>query len=530
MVIRSHYPDVAIPEVSLADFLLADIGGKYEDYVALVSAETGKEYTFNEVRFYVRRVASALTRLGFGKGDVFCIYCPNIPEFALMFLGVLAVGGVVTTANPMYRHDELIPQLKNTAAQYIITFEDAVPIAQQAASEVGLKAVYVFGEAPGCRSFSELLADDGSMCPKYVPVNPKEDVAILPSSSGTTGLPKAVMLTHYNVVGNLIQMRELVYRGKPGDALMGALPFFHSFGMLVIMLGGIKYKQKVVCISQFNPLLFLESIQKYRVRMLPCVPPMALLLAKHPIVDNYDLSCLEDILCAAAPLGVETERELKKRFNTEVGQGYGLTETSPCVSASPPTDRHPGASGVLMPNTECKVVDIETGKELGQDQDGELWFRGPQVMKGYLNNPQATAATVDKDGWLHTGDIGHYDSGHQLYIVERLKELIKYKGFQVPPAELEAVLLSHPAILDAAVVGIPDQEAGELPFAMVILKEGKKATKKEVADFVAGKLAPYKRLRGGVEFVDEIPKSASGKILRRLIRDEIAKRRTKSKL
>ena len=246
---------------------------------------------------------------------------------------------------------------------------------------------------------------------------------------------------------------------------------------------------------------------------------MVVALAKHPVVDNYDLSALRWILSGAAPLSAELAIECGQRLGCEVVQGYGMTELSPVSHATPSGMFKPGSVGVTVPNTEVNIVDPATQSPLGVDEDGEVWVRGPQVMKGYLNNESATKNTIDDDGWLHTGDIGHIDADGHLFVVDRLKELIKYKGFQVPPAELEALLLTHPQIADAAVIGLPDDEAGEIPAAYVVLKQGQDATAADIQGFVAEKVASYKQVRK-LTFVDAIPKSASGKILRRVLRDQ----------
>jgi 4-coumarate--CoA ligase len=244
-----------------------------------------------------------------------------------------------------------------------------------------------------------------------------------------------------------------------------------------------------------------------------------LALAKHPIVDNYDLSSLQSVFSGAAPLGAELAEEAATRLGCEVVQGYGMTELSPVSHATPAGMFKPGTIGILTPSTMSRIVDPESGKDLGIGEDGEIWVKGPQVMPGYLNNAGATAATIDEDGWLHTGDVGHVDDDGHFTIVDRLKELIKFKGFQVPPAELEALLVTHPAIADAAVIGVPDDEAGELPKAFIALKGGESTSAEEIQRFVADKVASYKQIRI-VQFVDSIPKSASGKILRRLLRDQ----------
>ena len=263
---------------------------------------------------------------------------------------------------------------------------------------------------------------------------------------------------------------------------------------------------------------FLQLHADYGITRSFVAPPIVVALAKHPIVDSYDLSALRQVFSGAAPLSAELALETGARLGCEVVQGYGMTEASPVTQLTPPGQFKPGSVGVTTPNTELRVVDPASGADLDLDADGELWIRGPQVMKGYLNNPVATAATLDADGWLHTGDIGHIDSDGHVYIVDRLKELIKSSGFQVAPAELEGLLLTHPAVADAAVVGRPDEERGEVPVAFIALKPGAEASPDEVRAFVDDQVAHFKRL-GDVTIVDTIPKSAAGKILRRLLRD-----------
>ena len=273
----------------------------------------------------------------------------------------------------------------------------------------------------------------------------------------------------------------------------------------------------IVTMPRFDLEDALKNIQEHKVSWFFAVPPIVLALAKHPLVDNYNTDSLKVVFSGAAPLSGELGDEAAARLGCDVVQGYGMTELSPVSHSTVVGQGKPGSSGVTISNTECRIVDLE-GNDLGIDEDGELWVRGPQVMKGYLNNPEATAATIDEDGWLHTGDVAHFDSDGHIYVVDRIKELIKFKGFQVPPAELEGLLLTHPAIGDAAVIGIPDDECGEIPKGFITLKPGAEATAEEIQEFVAGQVATYKQIRM-VEFIDAIPKSASGKILRRELRD-----------
>jgi acyl-CoA synthetase (AMP-forming)/AMP-acid ligase II len=327
-----------------------------------------------------------------------------------------------------------------------------------------------------------------------------------------------VMLTHANLVANLLQM-ETHLAFDEHEVFMACLPFFHIYGMQLMMNAGLRVGATVVTMPRFDLEQFLALTQEHRVTRLWTVPPMVLALARHPLVDDYELTSVRSVLSGAAPLGPELAAEAGARIGIPVVQGYGMTELSPVSHAPFWDDPRPGTVGMLVAGCEARVVDPETGDDLGVGDDGELWIRGPNVMKGYLNNPAATAATIDGDGWLHTGDIGHVDADGYWFIVDRVKELIKVKGFQVPPAELEALLITHPAVADVAVIGIPDEEAGERPKAFVVLAPGADASEQDIEEFVAEHVAHYKRL-AEVAFVDAIPKSPSGKILRRLLRDQ----------
>ena len=362
----------------------------------------------------------------------------------------------------------------------------------------------------------------GSTLALVAPNIPEVDLAnhhvVLPYSSGTTGLPKGVMLTHRNLVANLCQCESAIPYDQDSSGL-AALPFFHIYGMQVLMNGLLANGCTVISMPRFDLVQALELIQEHRITHFFAVPPMILALAKQPIIDQYDLSSLELVMSGAAPLGAELSEEAATRIQCDVIQGYGMTELSPVSHMTPPGQYRPGSVGVTVPNSECRIVDPETGEDKAVGEEGELWIRGPMVMAGYLNNPKATEETIDNDGWLHTGDVAVIDEFEHVYIVDRVKELIKYKGFQVPPAELEALIISHPAVADVAVIGIPDDESGELPKAFVTLKPDMEVSEIEIRDFVAEKVATYKQIRM-VEFIDEIPKSPSGKILRRFLRNQ----------
>ncbi len=516
IVHASPLPPVEIPAgaVTSAVFRHAD---RLADLPAILDGVSGRATTYGELRDATLRFAGALAARGIGKGDVVAIMAPNLPEYAVAFHGTTTLGAVVTTINPTYTTEEVEFQLNDAGARMLVTIPSILGIAREAVAGSGVTEIVSIGEAAGATPFASLL--DHDPVSGQAPVGP-DDLAVLPYSSGTTGLPKGVMLTHGNLVANLAQYEHALSMGS-GDRVIAVLPFFHIYGMQVLMNGVLSFGASVVTMPRFDLEQFLATLQDHRITQAYLVPPIILALAKHPMVDRYDLTALQRVVSGAAPLGADLAEEAAQRIGAEIVQGYGLTETSPVTHATPPGMAKAGSIGVTISNTECRVVDPETGEDLEVDEDGEIWIRGPQVMAGYLNNPEATAITIDDDGWLHTGDIGHVDGDGHFFIVDRLKELIKYKGFQVPPAELEAVLLTHPDVADAAVIPIPDLEAGELPKAFVVLKPGRSATPEQIMEFVASHVAHYKRIRQLV-FLDEIPKSASGKILRRVLRDREA--------
>ncbi|HYX29795.1 MAG TPA: 4-coumarate--CoA ligase family protein [Pyrinomonadaceae bacterium] len=520
MIFRGPYPNVTIPEVSLTDFIFASTN-QFKEKTALIDASSGRSMTHGEFHDAVCRVASSLARKGFKKGDVFGIFSPNCLEYAVAFHAIAMLGGINTTLNPLYTAEEAAFQLRDARAKFLVSAPWCIDKAKIAAQAAGIEELFVFGEAEGTTSFATLFAGEGEV--PRVDIDPNNDLVALPYSSGTTGLPKGVMLTHYNLVANMCQMDGLDYF-QSNDTLLCVLPLFHIYGLVVVLNMGLHLGATIVIMPRFDLEQFLGAIQKYRVTLSHIVPPIVLKLAKDPMVDNYDLSSLKMIFSGAAPLGADLSRECMTRIGCGIRQGYGMTETSPVTHSSPadPEKMKLGSVGTAAPNTEVKVVDPAKGSELGPNVEGEVCVRGPQIMKGYLNNPDATARTIDQDNWLHTGDIGYADEGGHFFIVDRVKELIKYKGFQVAPAELEAVLLTHPAVADAAVIPARDDEAGEVPKAFVVRK--REVSSDEIMQFVAARVAPHKKIRD-VEFIAQIPKSLSGKILRRvLIEEERAKR------
>lgn len=512
MLFRSPYRDVEIPEITLTEAVLRR-AEELADKPALIDGASGRSMTYGELSQAVRRAAAGLSERGFRKGDVFAIFSPNLPEYAVAFLAVAMLGGINTTINPVYTGDELAYQLKDAGAKYLLTVPQLMDKATEAVSGSTVEEIFVFGEAEGATPFTALLGDDQQV--PSTEINPRQDIVALPYSSGTTGVAKGVMLTHHNMVANLFQLEEHDCTSER-DTLIAVLPFFHIYGMNVIMNLGLFKGATIVVMQRFDLEQFLSAMQTYKVTRAHLVPPIILALAKHPIIDSYDLSNLELIMSGAAPLGEKLIMACCQRLGCIIKQGYGLTETSPVthMCSENPAEIKNGSIGQCIPSTECKIVHLETGEALGARQEGELYIRGPQVMKGYLNRPENTAQTIDEEGWLHTGDIGYADEEGHFFIVDRAKELIKYKGFQVAPAELEAVLLSHPMIADAAVIPCADEAAGEVPKAFVVLKG--EASAAELQEYVAERVAPYKKIRQ-IEFIEQIPKSPSGKILRRVL-------------
>jgi acyl-CoA synthetase (AMP-forming)/AMP-acid ligase II len=512
MIFRGPFPDVEIPEISLTQFVMQRAAER-GDKAALIEAATGRTITYVELEQSIKRAAASFSERNIGKGDVVGILSFNVPEYAIAFHGTASIGGIATLINPLYTAKEIHHQLNDSGARILITNPACIDKAREAAQNTKVEELIVFGEAEGATPFASLLENDGE--PPAAEINPLEDLVALPYSSGTTGLPKGVMLTHHNLVSNLRQMEGLDYFSE-NDTLICVLPLFHIYALVVILNMGLCTGATIVMMSRFELDDFLQALQDYEVTMAHIVPPIVLALSKSPLVDEYQLPKLRTLFSGAAPLGEDLTRACMDRLNCHIRQGYGMTETSPVTHSSPssPDRVRFGSVGVIAPNTECKIIDLDSKVALGPNQEGEVCVRGPQIMKGYLNKPEATSQTIDSEGWLHTGDIGFVDEQGHFFIVDRAKELIKYKGFQVPPAELEAVLLSHPAVADAAVIPCPDDEAGELPKAFVVMKTS--ADTDEILEFVAERVAPHKRIRF-IEVIDKIPKSASGKILRRVL-------------
>ncbi|KAM0000582.1 putative acid--thiol ligase [Helianthus debilis subsp. tardiflorus] len=521
-VFRSKLPDLpCIPNhMPLHSYCFQNLS-RFSDRPCLVVGSTGTTYSYSQTHLLSRRIAAGLSSLGVSKGDVIMLLLQNCAEFALAFIAASMIGAVTTAANPFCTAGEISKQLASSKAKIIITQAQYVEKLRTHCVPV----ITVDDPPEKCMHFSVLL------CQNTIPsvtIDPDDAVA-LPFSSGTTGLPKGVILTHKSLITSVAQQVDgenpNLYL-KKDDVVLCVLPLFHIYSLNSVLLCSLRAGAAVVLMPKFEIRSLLEHIQRYRVTVAAVVPPLVLALAKNPMVGSYDLSSIRVVLSGAAPLGKELEDGLRSRVPQAIfGQGYGMTEAGPVLSMSAAFAKQPlptksGSCGSVVRNAELKVIDPDTHHSLGYNQPGEICIRGPQIMKGYLNDAMSTAATIDELGWLHTGDIGYVDHDDEVFIVDRVKELIKFKGFQVPPAELEALLVSHPCIADAAVVPQKDIAAGEVPVAFVVLVTGMEITEEEVKDYIAKQVVFYKKLHK-VYFVSSIPKSPSGKILRKDLRAKL---------
>nr|ACI23348.1 4-coumarate CoA ligase 1 [Leucaena leucocephala] len=529
-IFRSKLPDIYIPDhLPLHSYVFENLS-QVKDRPCLIDGDTGETLTYADVELTARRVAAGLTKLGIQQGDVIMLVLRNCPQFALAFLGASFAGAAVTTANPLSTPAELAKQATASKSKLIITQAAFVEKIKDFADKRGVSLMCIdstFPETEGISHFS-LLTQADEACMPAVKISP-DDVVALPYSSGTSGFPKGVMLTHKNLVTSVAQ---LVDGENPNqyttsdDVHICVLPMFHIYALNSILLCCIRAGAAILTMGKYDIATLLKMIKTYKVTMASFVPPILLNIVKSEEVDRHDLSSIRTIVTGAAPVSVELEQALRAKLpHAILGQGYGMTEGGPLsISlsfAKEPVEMKSGACGSVIRNAEMKIVDIETGASLPRNRAGEICIRGNQVMKGYLNDPEATKTTIDEEGWLHTGDIGHVDDDDEVFVVDRLKEIIKYKGFQVAPAELEALLISHPFISDAAVVPMKDEAAGELPVAFVVRSNGFKISEDDIKLFISQQVVYYKRIHK-VIFTDTIPKAVSGKILRKDLKARLA--------
>jgi acyl-CoA synthetase (AMP-forming)/AMP-acid ligase II len=506
MIVSSYWPSQAPYEEIPLPELARRAAEQFRDKPALIGAD-GTTRTYGRVLSDARKIARLLQDNGVEKGNKVGIFSPNHVDYAAVFYGSLLAGATVTTLNPLYTAHEIQTQLADAEAVVLFAFS---PMA--AAAEEARKNLPLLREILPIDALPDVL---GGVSEEYRPVaiNPREDVAVLPYSSGTTGFPKGVMLTHLNITANVKQ--GLATRSLTSDMVgLWTLPLFHIYGMTVLMSGAVSLGGTGIVMPRFDVEQMLHLIEKHRVTDIYLAPPAILAMTNVPNPSRFDTSSLQLIGSGAAPLPLEVGERARSMYKCIVTQGYGMTETSPTTNANPLERIKLESSGPPVPDTIEKVVSLDTGEELPLGEVGELLVKGPQVMKGYWKNPKETADCLSEDGWLRTGDIARFDEDCYIYLVERKKEMIKYKGYQVAPAELEALLHEHPAVLDVAVIPKPDVAGGEAPKACVVRRPGVEVTPEEIMAFVAERVAPYKKIRD-VEFLESIPKTASGKILRR---------------
>ncbi|KAK6621313.1 hypothetical protein RUM43_011619 [Polyplax serrata] len=557
-IVDSPLGEVSIPEILFHDLIFKN-WSLWEKKTAIVCGLTNRKYSYRKLKVNSKSLGSAFQNIfHLAKGDCVAIVLPNCPEYPILVLASSMTGVVPTMVNPLYTtgkkcifseqnnlkmidinvqryisSDEIQKQFADCSAKLIITdhinYSKCQDVCERLGRELPIIVLRTIRDAvlpEGGIDLMELFEskNTGDFQPAVINM---DDVTILPYSSGTTGHPKGVILTHRTLVSNLVQISHpetLLYKPTTWfhqDTLLGILPMFHIYGLMIATFYALKEGCRLIVLPRFNPRLYVQNMASKRVNILYVVPPIIKLLSHKAVAKKY-LSRLEFVINAAAPMNLPTAYKfLEKAPHVTLAQGYGMTEASPALAhTSNKRMQKLGAIGIPIASTKFKISSLETGEALPQGKEGELCAWGPQIMKGYLNRPEETQSTFDKDGWLKTGDIAYYDEDGDFFIVDRLKNLIKVKGFQVAPAELEEAILENPKIKDVAVIGIKHKEHGEVPRAFVVVKEGEKVTTEEVEQMISKRMSSYKHLKGGVRFIDDMPRNAAGKIVRKDLQDK----------
>ncbi|MEF3274646.1 MAG: long-chain fatty acid--CoA ligase [Chloroflexus sp.] len=557
-------PSLTYPDITLSD-MLHNSAKTYADHIAtnfvlryLLGGRftVGGKMTYRQLNEKVDRMATALYQLGVRKGDRVAVMLPNSPHYIIAFFACMRLGAIVVNTNPTYTGRELQHQLHDSGAETIILLNIFWPRLREVRSETPVKRVIVAHVFDTLGFPSNILVKSAQkktpewievtpeqdifffqhLLEKYGPTPPKvnmnpDDVALFQYTGGTTGLPKAAMLTHRNLIANTVQVASWVTAGQPGgEKMMAAIPFFHVYGMTVAMLYSIHIGAEIVIVPSPRPIdNVMNVIQRERCTLFPGVPAMYIGIINHPKVHEYDLRSVKACISGSAPLPMEVQEKFGQLTGGRLVEGFGMTEASPVTHCNPVFgERRAGSIGIPLPDTEAKVIDIDNGQEIppGSDATGELCVRGPQVMKGYWQRPDETAQTIDSEGWLHTGDIARVDKDGYFYIVDRKKDMINVGGLKVLPRDVEEVLFMHPKVVEAVVVGIPHPQRGDDTVkAFIVPKPGEQPTAEEIKEFCKLHLAPYKVPRE-IEFRTELPKTLVGKVLRRvLVEEEKAKQK-----
>jgi len=539
----SSYPkdmprSLQYPEAPL-HAILEKTAKAHPEKAAIAYSETS--ITYAQLDSLSSRFAAALATLGVQKSDRVAIFLPNIPQFVIAYYGVLKAGAVLTVISPLHKEREVEYQLRDSEAETIVALDTLYPIVEKVWRKTKLKNAVVtrleeyasknlvasskIQQTPNVHSFQELLKETAN--PLHIRMNPRDDLAALQYTGGTTDTAKAAMLTHANLVSNAVAFAAWI-RGASADTFLTALPLFHIYGMTTSLNVPVSLAAEMVLLPKFEPATALETIQRHKITVFCGVPTMYSVLLANPLLGKFDLTSIRVCISGASPLPPQVQKRFMEVTGGFLAEGYGLTEASPVthcnlVDKTMHTVRL-GSIGLPLPDTDARIVDVETGeKTLGAGETGELAVKGPQVMRGYWRKPEETALVL-RDGWLLTGDIARMDPDGFFYITDRKKDLIKYKDYSVYPRELEDVLYEHPAVKLCAVVGKPAPVVGEVPKAFIVLKEGAEATEAEIVAFVKEKVAPYKAVRE-LEFRQQLPISAAGKVLRRALQEE-EKRKT----
>jgi len=509
--------DKEIPVVEFPRFILDLIKHHDGNQIAFIDAETNQTVSYSDLLNRSSLLAASLqSKFNLKPKENVAVVLPNCTDYPSIVLAIQLCGAVATLINPSQTAGELLHSIHLTNPRLWFGTEKIIKNFEELNHAVKSTLILLGESKTDYIKFEHIIEEGRGKIFQSPIINPKEDPAFILFSSGTTGVPKGVALTHYNCVTARRQNIELAkdFAVDPEECSAAILPFYHTFGISTIFdnfIRGLRF----VLFPKFTFTKMLEAIQNHKISILPIVPAIAVQLIKHPVEKHFNLSSLKIIMSGAAALSKESKEKLVEKFSCFVFQGYGMTEATLRTHTNNFTHSRDGSIGVVTPFCQSKIVDIESNKALGPNETGEICVRGPLIMKGYVGNSDATADIIDQEGWLHTGDVGHYDEDGFFYITDRKKELIKYKGYQVSPTELEQILLTHPGVEDVAIGPVSDEAAGEIPKAYVVRKPGSTVTEEDIITFLHGKVSAYKYLRGGVSFIDAVPKTHTGKILRR---------------